>query len=598
MERVEYSTLLSCFKSYKRVAIFAGAGISFNSGIPTVSNIIEKIAQLLPLSKHDKRLFLNQNFPFEAFIQTIKVVTPIEGLLKIFSLGEPNNGHCLIAELVKKRKVSVVVTTNFDPLIERSLKEKKVRFRKIFITKELEKFKMGGVRPILFKLHGSIEDMVNLGITLEKVAAKAATTSAKKVLHHLLYSSDHSAVIFLGYSCSDYFDINPELRKCSDTDMHVYYINHKKTNSPSLVPISRVEPFEKFKSGLGIIANTDKLITPLAIKALGKTSVSSVTTKRNDWVDKIEKWAAEGLLKNKKIDALITCGRLMVFIGYYKKAFKYYAAAKRVGMDTYIPEKLAKIFSYTAQVYRHLGDYKNAVKSFEQALLYWKKVKSWDNYAKALSDIGSTHRLLKNYSTSRLFQQKAIRIFKRLKNYKEIYICLIITGNTYVDEEKHAAALKVFKGALRVNFTGADKPSEAILFNSLAAVCIKLKKLRDAFDYLTRAEKINKALKVKRIASAIEYNFGCYYEAISDLNTATKRFTKANKIASDTNDATQQYIILKNRFAIYQRQKRYKSALTDVLACLNILRSIPTLEKTEKKALNIIKRLLEKSIPL
>lgn len=587
MKKIEFSTLQKCFRSHKRIAIFAGAGISFNSGIPTVPSIIEKITSMLPFHKNDAAIVLNQKFPFEAFMQTIKVVVPIEGLLEVFNLGKPNHTHHLIAEFVKRGKIKLIVTTNFDVLLEEALHERKITFRKMFISRELETAKKIKDSLIVFKLHGSVEDTQNLGITLEQVAARKASLAAKNILSQLFYSSDHTAIVFLGYSCSDYFDINPELENCARTKKKVYYVNHSKSSLLYYEPIDTIGAFKEFISGVAITANTDTIVTYLSGKKVKKSPID-IPSFRKEWEIILEQWAKKTLLKNKGIDALITCGRLMVFTGYYQRALKYYTQASTIAMDEYLSEKLAKIFSYTAQVYRHLGDYKSAVSSFEDALVYWKKTRSWSNYAKTLSDIGSTYRLMQDFTQSRTFQRKALRIFKRLKDKKEIRICLIIIGNSFVDEGNHQGALDVFKEAVRIHPAKADKQSEVILLNSLAAASIKLKNLPDALQYLTRAADINKDLKVKRIAIAIEYNFGCYYETTGNLRIAVKRFTNAHKLAVATSDATQRFVILKNRCDIYERLKKYKLAFADAHSCIDLAKEISSMKKTEVKKFQIV----------
>lgn len=102
-------------------AIFCGAGISFNSGLPLANDLIIYILTLLKVSSNDAEKILQSHLPFEAFIQTLTEEAGVEEILNIFSKGEPNTNHDLIAQFVKLGFVKTVLTTNFDTLIEKAL---------------------------------------------------------------------------------------------------------------------------------------------------------------------------------------------------------------------------------------------------------------------------------------------------------------------------------------------------------------------------------------------------------------------------------------------------------------------------------------------
>ena len=85
----------------KEIAIFCGAGISFNSGLPLVTDLIKYILNQIEVNDIDAVKILQSNLPFEAFIQTLTDEACVDDILEIFSKGEPNTNHDLIAELIK-----------------------------------------------------------------------------------------------------------------------------------------------------------------------------------------------------------------------------------------------------------------------------------------------------------------------------------------------------------------------------------------------------------------------------------------------------------------------------------------------------------------
>lgn len=87
--------------SGKNISIFCGAGISFNSGLPLATDLVKNILAALDIKEADASIILNSNIPFEFFIETIRNEVSVDEILEIFSNGEPNTNHELIAELVK-----------------------------------------------------------------------------------------------------------------------------------------------------------------------------------------------------------------------------------------------------------------------------------------------------------------------------------------------------------------------------------------------------------------------------------------------------------------------------------------------------------------
>jgi hypothetical protein len=81
--------------------VFCGSGISKDSGIPIVNQLVPYVIDKFDLSNEEYHLMLNEDkslqIPFEAFIEILESYCPIGNLLKIFSGGKPNTNHFLLA---------------------------------------------------------------------------------------------------------------------------------------------------------------------------------------------------------------------------------------------------------------------------------------------------------------------------------------------------------------------------------------------------------------------------------------------------------------------------------------------------------------------
>ena len=77
----------------KELAVFCGAGISRNSGLPLANELKRAILEKLPLNAADRDEIMASALPFEAFIETLSENTDISRLLDIFEQCSPNANH-------------------------------------------------------------------------------------------------------------------------------------------------------------------------------------------------------------------------------------------------------------------------------------------------------------------------------------------------------------------------------------------------------------------------------------------------------------------------------------------------------------------------
>ncbi|MDW4528778.1 SIR2 family protein [Rossellomorea marisflavi] len=168
-------------------ALLLGSGISYSSGIPTgwgvLKELCRRIMQVDGSEEPDEIKWYEEKFgtpPLYDEVIGMLAKTPSErnGLLKEFfepteeDLKEgrkvPTEAHKSIAELVKKGYIKVIVTTNFDRLIEQALDELNVQYQTLYHDSDIE-----GMKPLahadctVLKIHGDYRDTRFKNITDE-----------------------------------------------------------------------------------------------------------------------------------------------------------------------------------------------------------------------------------------------------------------------------------------------------------------------------------------------------------------------------------------------------------------------------------------------
>jgi len=139
----------------RELAIFCGAGISFTSGIPVVSQFLPAVFQTLGLATAEWEQVLQKEMPFEARMEVLVHNSVPHRLYDVFRIGEPNANHVLLAKLARAHLVTTLCTTNFDSLIETALdREGLVRNRdyRVYSTiAELDRFATDSIPSDLLK---------------------------------------------------------------------------------------------------------------------------------------------------------------------------------------------------------------------------------------------------------------------------------------------------------------------------------------------------------------------------------------------------------------------------------------------------------------
>jgi hypothetical protein len=244
-------------KSYttKRV-FFAGAGISADapSRVPLARIIIEDLIgaiapsntiarQLLALADNGRGGRLNHGdyIRFELLMEVVQeFLDPSLSVLEFLRQhSSPNALHYLLAD--RAAKGDVVITTNFDALIEEAALKQGLPPLSICTTSDFRCWRYLGSRgtATVVKIHGSLDRFANhgqrelssetIGATLKSIAqgiTQLALPSAK--LRMLCAATQDAEMLVVGYSGADDFDIIPSFHQIAPRK--VLWIEHTSDN--------------------------------------------------------------------------------------------------------------------------------------------------------------------------------------------------------------------------------------------------------------------------------------------------------------------------------------------------------------------------------
>ena len=224
-------TSLQKIKTYyenNKLALFLGAGISIDSGLPTWKEVIDSLKNDL-FEDGDN---FNEIDPLKlAQFYYLRYGENVyyEKLLNIFNLDnkQPNK---LIEELVKLN-CEYIVTTNFDDLLEKAIEENFVFYEVIKEDNDFSKASFGS--KLLIKMHG---DLKSRNIVFKENDYLSYSDKFPLIETFVKSIFIRNVVIFIGYSLSDF-----------NVKQIVSWVQNRRRNNLPIYFIEVVENFNCFE---------------------------------------------------------------------------------------------------------------------------------------------------------------------------------------------------------------------------------------------------------------------------------------------------------------------------------------------------------------
>ena len=419
----------------KDFAVFCGAGISFNSGLPTVPLLAESILKKLDVKEeYIKEIMpnLKLKLPFEAFMETLAENSNISKILNLFKEGESNANQILIAKLAKVRLIKIIVTTNFDMLIEKALeKEGLVRNKdfKVYYTEnqfsEIDFNALNNSNKIsVFKVHGSIEDMESIRTTMKAVASEILSEKRQNVLKYIFSDESHKNVLVLGYSCSDFFDINPQIQRIENSENKIFFVDYDETTTyikdikDKNLKNGNKNPFNKF-NGYIVECNTDNLVKDIWNCMNGIIEKEYELKKyKIEWQIFVNGWG-DNLKRDIKH---FICGQIFYKLSDFKKAIEFHENSLKIDKEIGDKAGESKCYANLGAAYHSLGDFKKAIEFPENSLKIFKEIGDKAGESACYTNLGDDYQSLCDFRKAIEFYLKAEEIFEEIgqKHYLKI----------------------------------------------------------------------------------------------------------------------------------------------------------------------------------
>ena len=415
-----------------------------------------------------------------------------------------NSNHMFLAQAAKHGKISTILTTNFDHLIEDALESVGCQRNKDFIVyKDKEGFReyigLTARHPEdkgihIVKLHGTIENKESMIVTINQTG-KGLTKEQAVILDALLKEKHF---LFVGYSGNDK-DIYQKLsntkgrgivwnvRRGSENHV-VNRLIDKDRDRRQLLRLDLNDLFMK----LGEILN-------LALDVPQNEETTDFVSILNGWVENMEAELIiniiggilnyigqtknallcfqESLLLAKTIDNeagisndLYLIGLAYSVLGDAKKALQHFRESLRISQEIGHQVIEAASLRNIGLVYHHRGAYKKAIEHLVESLRISKEICLQSETESSLNDMALIFTSQGEYDKAIECYRQALKIERKTGGQYAMAICFFNIGNVYNKRGDYPNALIYFKKSLTRYQIIELRYGEAYILNCIGSV--------------------------------------------------------------------------------------------------------------------------------
>ena len=251
---------------------------------------------------------------------------------------------------------------------------------------------------------------------------------------------------------------------------------------------------------------------------------------------------------------------------------------------------LATVYNSLGNVYKYLGQYKNALQYFEEGLGIRESQNDEKGISKSLNEIALVHESMGMYQYALTLHQKSLSIAQAI-NYKPgMATSYQNMGNIYFKLFELDKALSFYEKSLELKASFSDLVDYHDLIHNMGVLYGKKGEYEQALKYLNQSLEVRESADDKMKMAESYFHIGRINSDEKEYDQAKKFFQKSLSITQSIGSPSLQALILKEMADVYSEEKNSEKALHYYLLASGITDS---LSHQERSALDYDKNLLE-----
>ena len=249
------------------------------------------------------------------------------------------------------------------------------------------------------------------------------------------------------------------------------------------------------------------------------------------------------------------------FVGQYKNAIKNYKEALVIARKLDRKDYISAYLNNIGRVYNSRGQYDKAIKCYEEALAINKKLQRKADIAGVLNNIGMVYDSWGQYDKAKEYYEEALAIARKLELKELIATSLNNIGTVYDIWGKYYIAIELYKEALTINEKLQREAKIAACLNNIGEAYISLGEHDKAIEYHEEALAIARKLELKELITTSLNNIGTVYSSKGQYDKAMKCYKEDLAINEKSQRKADIVINLNNIANLYFKQKKIKMSI-------------------------------------
>jgi len=243
-----------------------------------------------------------------------------------------------------------------------------------------------------------------------------------------------------------------------------------------------------------------------------------------------------------------------------EKSLEYANYAKGLAISQKDTLSTAKIYLLIGTIYNKIGNYEFALDNSLKALKQYELTDNKAGIAHSLNAIGIVYIQLNNNESLPTFE-RALTIFKDIKNENGVIKVLNSIGSIYFHKTNYSEALKYYLEAYELSKTHNQTELLAITLNNLGLVHKTMNDYERALDYYHQSLTIKEIAEDKHGIVTSLLNIGNLYRLKKQYNLAEESYDKALGIANSIKASDLTRLCYQGKYLCREGKLDYKNAL-------------------------------------
>jgi AraC-like DNA-binding protein len=252
-------------------------------------------------------------------------------------------------------------------------------------------------------------------------------------------------------------------------------------------------------------------------------------------------------------------------------ALNYLQQAQIIATTIHNKEKIALVLYHKGYLYRMLGIYNFAIKSYISSLKYYEQVNNTELVGWILIDIGNLYFIQKDKSSIAIeHYQKAANIFTDRKETLGVVVANNNIGMIYQEKKDYKKALDYFYRDAQLCKKINDAEDHVLALSYIGQVYLSEQKLDSAKKYFDLAFGLATAKKLKDWIAYAYGNYASLNNARKNSEGAIRNYQLALSIYNETGDKLNIALMLQKIGNVYAENGNYAKAVEYSLQALDV----------------------------